>query len=77
MTPIQSIRKYCIECCGSPHEVRLCPCTDCFLYPFRLGKNPNFSKAKSEKVKEYHQADELEKTPSYLGSFEQGNEIKG
>jgi|SRR5690554_530217 hypothetical protein len=42
MTPVKSIRLYCLDCCGnSPKEVRLCPCTDCTLYPFRLGKNPN------------------------------------
>jgi hypothetical protein len=42
MTPVRSIRLYCLDCCGdSPKEVRLCPCTDCTLFPFRLGKNPN------------------------------------
>lgn len=42
MTPIKAIRAKCLDCmCGSVTEVRLCPCTDCSLYPFRMGKNPN------------------------------------
>lgn len=42
MTPIKSIRKCCLECSGgSAKEVRECKITDCPLYSFRLGKNPN------------------------------------
>ena len=42
MTPIKSIRLFCLECCGgSSKEVKLCPSTTCPLHPFRLGKNPN------------------------------------
>lgn len=42
MTPLKAIRAKCLECsCGSPSEVKLCPMTDCALYEFRLGKNPN------------------------------------
>jgi hypothetical protein len=41
-TPVKSIRKFCVECCGgSKKEVRECIMTDCELYPYRLGKNPN------------------------------------
>ncbi len=48
MTPVKSIRKYCLDCAGdSPKEVRLCPAKNCPLYPFRMGKNPNYSKAKN------------------------------
>lgn len=40
-TPMKAIRLKCIDCCnGSYSEARLCPATDCPLYPFRLGKNP-------------------------------------
>lgn len=43
MTPIRAIRAKCLDCmCGQANEVKLCPCTDCSLYPFRLGKNPNY-----------------------------------
>lgn len=44
MTPVKAIRTKCLDCCaGQAAEVRLCPCTSCSLYPFRLGKNPNYS----------------------------------
>jgi len=78
MTPVQSIRKYCLDCCcGSPKEVRLCPNTDCPLYPFRLGKNPNFFRQKSSDAKVHGKEGELEKQPSYLSDFDQRNKIKG
>lgn len=39
--PVKAIRAYCLDCAGdSPNEVKLCPCVDCALYPFRFGKNP-------------------------------------
>ena len=41
MTPMKAIRAKCLDCNGTSNEVRLCPCTDCPLWPFRLGKNPN------------------------------------
>lgn len=41
LTPIKAIRAKCIDCmCGSAQEVRLCPCHDCPLYPYRMGHNP-------------------------------------
>lgn len=40
MTPIQAIREKCLDCAYTPQEVKLCPCKDCALYPFRFGKNP-------------------------------------
>ena len=42
LTPLKAIRAKCLDCmCDQPKEVRLCPSTDCPLYPFRMGKNPN------------------------------------
>lgn len=38
--PVKAIRAKCLDCCGSSNEVKLCPCADCALYPFRLGRNP-------------------------------------
>ena len=36
-----AVKAKCLQCCcGSPKEVKNCPCTDCALYPFRLGKPP-------------------------------------
>ena len=40
-TPLRAIRAKCLDCCcGQVNEVRLCPCLDCSLYPYRLGKDP-------------------------------------
>lgn len=42
VSPMQAIRAKCLNCSGGrPREVRDCPVTDCALYPFRDGKNPN------------------------------------
>jgi hypothetical protein len=41
MTPMKAIRAKCLDCNGNAYEVKLCPCKDCPLWPFRLGKNPN------------------------------------
>ena len=40
-TPLQSIRKHCLTCCGGcPGGVRKCELRDCWLWPYRLGKRP-------------------------------------
>lgn len=47
----KAIRLKCLDCmCGQANEVKLCPCTDCPLYPFRLGKDP-YRKPMSEEQK--------------------------
>ena len=39
--PVKAIRQNCLDCVrGSTKEVKLCPCTNCPLYPFRFGSNP-------------------------------------
>lgn len=44
-----AIRLHCLECTGDqPGEVKKCPCTDCFLYPFRLGGSPSKRRKKGE-----------------------------
>lgn len=42
MTPVKSIRAYCVNhcMCGQAKEVRLCPCVKCELWPYRMGKRP-------------------------------------
>jgi hypothetical protein len=38
---LKAIRRYCLECCcNSAQEIRLCPSTDCPLWPWRFGKRP-------------------------------------
>jgi hypothetical protein len=42
MTPVKSIRAKCLDCtCSQPAEVRNCPSSQCPLWPFRFGRNPN------------------------------------
>ncbi len=42
LSPLKSIRLKCLDCSnGSASEVRNCVITNCPLYEFRLGKNPN------------------------------------
>ena len=42
MTPMIAIRAMCLVCFGGQYsEVKMCPCTNCPPYDFRLGKNPN------------------------------------
>jgi len=38
--------------CDQANEVRLCPSSECPLYPFRLGKNPNRKPQYTEEQKE-------------------------
>ena len=45
ISPLKAIRLKCLECsCGSSNEVKLCPITQCALYPFREGHNPYIAK---------------------------------
>jgi len=44
-TALKSIRAKCLECsCGSVAEVRACGLSNCPLYRFRFGRNPNIGK---------------------------------
>lgn len=41
LTPVKAIRAKCLDCCcQQAQEVRLCPCKNCALYPYRMGKRP-------------------------------------
>ncbi len=50
---VKTIRKFCLECQGGDKDrkvqaqevrdgVKFCPSENCTLFPFRMGKNPNF-----------------------------------
>jgi hypothetical protein len=44
LPPVKAIKKFCYECTGgSVKERKDCSITDCPLYPYRLGTNPNRS----------------------------------
>jgi hypothetical protein len=46
---LRAIRLRCIDCSsGSRKAVTNCKSTDCDLFPFRLGKNPNFGSMSDE-----------------------------
>jgi len=61
-TPLKSIRRKCLDCCcGSSHEVSLCPVKDCALYSYRFGKRPGMVKreatpAQVERLKKAREA---------------------
>jgi len=41
MTPLQAIRKKCVDCSGDkPREVKQCNANSCPLHPYRHGKRP-------------------------------------
>ena len=40
-SPLKAIRAKCLECSNdSSNEVKTCTVENCYLYPFRFGKNP-------------------------------------
>ena len=42
LTPLKAIRAKCLDCCcQQASEVRACTVTECPLYPYRMGRNPN------------------------------------
>ena len=42
LRPLRAMRVKCLECCcNNSAEVRRCHMTDCPLWPFRMGRNPN------------------------------------
>ena len=44
-SPIKAIRAKCLDCAGSEAEVRKCVCSDCPLWPMRMGRNPFHARA--------------------------------
>ena len=59
-TPLKAIRANCLECADSTHEVKLCPCVECPLHPFRFGKNP-FIKREMTEEQRFAAAERLKK----------------
>ena len=59
LTPMKAIRAKCIECCcGNMAEVKECTITDCALYDFRMGKNPNIKLSDAERARRAEKARE-------------------
>ena len=58
LTPLKAIRVKCRECCNwSLREVRLCACTKCPLYPYRMGHRPKEEDLLTEATNEEKSAD--------------------
>ncbi len=52
LTPMKAIRAKCLDCCcGSSEEVKQCPSTDCPLYEYRFGHNPNIKLTDEQKAR--------------------------
>lgn len=51
LTPlVKAIRNKCLDCsANNPHEVKLCVCSDCALFPYRLGLNQKCNKSTPKK----------------------------
>ena len=49
MTPLKAIRAKCVDCSETQRDVRLCPCADCPLWPYRFGKRPKTVQKANEK----------------------------
>jgi hypothetical protein len=68
LTPVRAIRAKCLDCtCGSSNEVQLCPVTDCSLYPYRLGKNPNIKREYTDEQRQAIAARLHKNTPTFQG----------
>jgi len=46
--PSRAIRRMCLHCAGTSHEVRLCHVPGCHLWPFRFGTKPERAEARGE-----------------------------
>ena len=65
LSPLKSIRLKCMECSNySAYEVKHCPITDCNLYAFRLGRNPNIKKRELTPEQREALADRFKKKPT-------------
>ena len=57
LTPLKAIRAKCMDCtAGQFIEIRLCTCTECPLYEYRMGKRPK-GKSIAEEVETENSAD--------------------
>ena len=63
LNPLQSIKAHCRECSGGLlDEHKNCPVTNCFLHPYRMGKNPFRKKRELTEDQKKDIADRLQKS---------------
>lgn len=59
-SPLKAIRANCLQCVGgSAYEVRTCTAKNCYLFPFRFGKNPYTKKREMTEEQRAAAADRL------------------
>lgn len=76
LRPLQVIKAHCIACGGHEEHPRDCTVTDCKLFPFRLGKNPNRAGIGNHSPNQANLAQKsrthgakTERTPPYTNTF--------
>lgn len=79
VSPLKTIRAHCLECSDTANEVRRCPCTQCRLYPYRLGHDPRKPKKmlSEEERKKIRQGFARKKTPSDKGEIHEETNMEG
>lgn len=59
-SPLKAIRANCLQCVGgSAYDVRTCTAKNCYLFPFRFGKNPYTKKREMTEEQRAEAADRL------------------
>lgn len=59
-SPLKAIRANCLQCVGgSAYEVKTCTAKNCYLFPFRFGKNPYTKKREMTEEQRAAAADRL------------------
>ncbi|MBQ4424569.1 MAG: hypothetical protein II882_02395 [Lachnospiraceae bacterium] len=75
-TPIRAIRAHCLECsAGQYKEVKLCPVTQCQLYPYRLGHRPKANPEEECNSEDVTDSDEPEEEYFQESIFTIGMEV--
>lgn len=60
--PLEAIKEKCLDCSVyDEKEVKLCPCTDCVLWPFRFGNSPYKKRRKLTSEQRKAAAERLDK----------------
>ena len=75
LTPLKAIRAKCLDCtAGQFVEIRLCTCTKCPLYEYRMGKRPKGEESIADNVENENSADSAVVIDSEEGFEEDENE---
>jgi hypothetical protein len=66
---LKVIRRKCLDCsAGQPAEVRLCPVTECPLWPYRMGENP-FAKPRGAFFQPFKNSSQTAENSDGSGAF--------